>query len=135
VTHAVFTEYGEAAMHSLKSGVLCGVLAIAGSTAVYAGPPKSAAPPKSDAPAKSDVDVTITVIEDPAQLNERVNTLTLPGSDGDDSHSSKSHNKNDSASTDDRANEAGESARQDAAKARADREAAHDSDTGGDSNQ
>jgi hypothetical protein len=109
-------------MHSLKSGVLCGVLAIAGSTAVYA------APPKKDAPPKSDVDVTITVIEDPAQLNERVNTLTLPGSDGDDSHSSKSHNKNDSASTDDGANEAGESARQDAAKARADQEAAHDSD-------
>jgi hypothetical protein len=109
--------------------VLWGVLAVAGPMAVYAAPPKSdvAAPSKRDvaAPPKSDVDVTITVIDDPAQLNERVNTISLPGSDGDDAKAEKHHNKNDAAPADDKANEAPESARQDAAHDAA-RDAAHD---------
>jgi hypothetical protein len=115
------------------------MLALAGSMSVYAAPPKSdvaappksdvAAPPKSDvaAPPKSDVDVTITVIDDPAQLNERVNTIHLPGFDGDDAKAEKHHNKNDAAPADDKANEARESARQDAANARAAHDAANDS--------
>ena len=119
--------------------MLWGVLAVAGSTAVYAAPSKSdvAAPSKSDvaAPSKSDVDVTITVIDDPAQLNERVNTISLPGSDGDDAKAEKHHNKNDAAPADDKANEARESARQDAANARAAHDAANDSAASNDSNQ
>jgi hypothetical protein len=126
-------------MHSLKYGMLCGVLAVAGSTAVYATPPKGdvAAPPKSvgAAPPKSDVDVTITVIENSAQLSERVNTISLPGSDGDDAKAEKHHNKNDAAPADDKANEARESARQDAANARAAHDAANDSAASNDSNQ
>jgi hypothetical protein len=105
---------------------------------VYAAPPKSdvAAPSKSEVAApskrdvaaapKSDVDVTITVIDDPAQLNERVNTINLPDSDGDDAKAEKHHNKNDAAAADDKANEARESAGQDAANARAAHDAAHD---------
>ena len=106
------------------------MLALAGSMSVYAAPPKSdvAGPSKSDvaAPPKSDVDVTITVIDDPAQLNERVNTIHLPGFDGDDAKAEKHHNKNDAAPADDKANEARESAHQDAANARAAHDAAHD---------
>jgi hypothetical protein len=127
------------AMHSLKYGMLCGVLAVAGSTAVYATPPKGdvAAPPKSvgAAPPKSDVDVTITVIENSAQLSERVNTIILPGSDGDDAKGASHRNKDDAAPTNDKANEAGESERQDAADARAAHDAANDSAAGHDSNQ
>jgi hypothetical protein len=104
--------------------MLCGVLAVAGSTAVYAAPPKS------------DVDVTITVIDDPAQLNERVNTISLPGSDGDDANAAGHRNKNDSAPAGDKANEAGESAHQDAANARATgHDVANDSAAGNDLNQ
>jgi hypothetical protein len=87
------------------------------------------------APPKGDVDVTITVIDDPAQLSERVNTISLPRSDGDDANAAKRRNKSDAARADDKANEAGESARQDAANARAERDAANDSAASNDSNQ
>jgi hypothetical protein len=87
------------------------------------------------APPKSDVDVTITVIDDPAQLNERVNTISLPGSDSDDAGTARHRDKNDAAPGNDKANEAGESARQDAANTRAERDAANDSAAGNESNQ
>lgn len=110
-------------MHALKSGVLWGMLAVAGSTVAYAAPPKS------------DVDVTITVIDDPAQLNERVNTLSLPGSDGDDADTARHQNKKDTAPADDKASEAGESAHQDAVNARTAHDAANDAAASNDSNQ
>jgi hypothetical protein len=97
------------------------MLAVAGSTVAYAAP--------------GDVDVTITVIDDPGQLNERVNTISLPGSDGDDANAARHRNKNDTASADDKANEAGESARQDAANVRAAHDAANDSAAGNDLNR
>lgn len=87
------------------------------------------------APPKSDVDVTITVIDDPAQLNERVNNISLPDSDVDDANTARHRNKNDAAPADEKAKEAGESARQDAADARAEHDAAKDSAASNDSNQ
>ena len=98
----------------LKCGLLGALLTLASPLAASAAPPQSSA------------DVTITVIDDPAQLNEQVNTLTLPGSEGDDSAQAPAGTNK---------NEPNASLSEDANKASADHNAANDTAAGNDSNQ
>jgi hypothetical protein len=57
----------------MKAVVLSGLLAMLATTAVWAGPLKSDA-----------ADITISVVHDPAKLREKVSTISLPDSDGDE---------------------------------------------------
>jgi hypothetical protein len=57
----------------MKAVVLSGLLVSLASTAVWAGPPKSDA-----------ADLTISVVQDPAELGEKVTTIRLPDFDGDE---------------------------------------------------
>ena len=54
----------------MKSALLCGPVALLGSAAVLAAPPVKPGP-----------EVTITVVEDPDALGEKVNTIKLPDAD------------------------------------------------------
>jgi hypothetical protein len=59
----------------MKAAVLSGLLAtLLASTAVWAAPPTGNA-----------ADVTISVVNDPAKLGEKVSTISLPDTDGDES--------------------------------------------------
>jgi hypothetical protein len=59
-------------MRLMLSALLFGSVALLGSGAA------AAAPPADKSADKSAADVTITVVNDPGQLNEKVNLITLP---------------------------------------------------------